>query len=75
MPPTDHEIDLLAEIADPSPEQDRIAAALADLDSLLLTRPAGTPSHRTHNDHCWRWHTGCLAARIRRTLTGDTDHG
>lgn len=42
----------------------RITAALADLDQVADVG--------THYDGCWRdpGHGGCLAARIRRTLTG-----
>lgn len=48
----------------------RVDRALADLDHVRANRAT------THHDACWDEHIGCLAARIRRTLTGeDADHG
>lgn len=54
---------------------ERIAAVLADLEHLG-TKPADDMTLREYlaGDHavdCWRWHAGCLAARIRATLTGE----
>lgn len=50
-----HHIDLAA----------RINAALADLEHVRAGRAT------THHDACWDEHVACLAARIRRTLTGE----
>lgn len=69
----DDDLDLLAELEDPTPEQERIAAVLADLEQVAH-RP-DVPQLRTHFPGCWtdRRHGDCLAARIRATLTGE-DH-
>lgn len=50
-------------IGGPTPDQQRIAVVLADLDHL---RPE---PDRSHFEDCWQDHAGCLAARIRYTLT------
>lgn len=43
----------------------RVTAVLADLEHVRAK--AGT----THHDACWDEHAGCLAVRIRTTLTGE----
>lgn len=57
----------------PDPELDELRqrhrAVLVDLDQVPAEGGYGC------NDTCWREHPDCLAARIRRTLTGqETDH-
>lgn len=49
--------------------RERIQAALADLDHVRAGRAT------THHDTCWDEHIGCLAARLRRTLTGEGTNG
>lgn len=65
--PTD-DPDLLAAIEEPTPEQERIAAALAELDQVPQVY-----GRRAHDADCWLIHAECLAARIRRTLTESED--
>lgn len=45
--------------------RERIDAALVDLEHVRAGRAT------THHDACWDEHVACLAARIRRTLTGE----
>lgn len=58
---------LLAEIVELERRRD---AALADLDLVQAYA-----FQRTHTPECWQWHAGCLAARVRRTLTGQEAPG
>lgn len=62
-------VDTTDTTAEPTPEQEAIAAVLRDLDQLVGV------DLREHPDGCWRdgTHGRCLAARIRRTLEGTTD--
>lgn len=50
--------------------RERIAVVLAELDGVM----PGFLAPETHAGECWRIHVGCLAARIRRTLTGEDHH-
>lgn len=58
----DDDLDLLAELEDPTPEQERIAAVLADLNEVIEARKSDT-----HYTDCHLDHAECLAARIRAT--------
>jgi hypothetical protein len=52
----------------------RVLAILRDLESVpgrQRCRCGG--GAYLHYADCWRNHAGCLAHRIRRTLTGETD--
>lgn len=49
---------------------ERIAAVLVDLEQVHPMYSVEMDS-RHHHANCWREHASCLAARIRRILTGE----
>lgn len=66
------DVDLLAELDEPTPEQEWIAAALATLARVARESAADEGSHDLE---CWLAHTGCLAARLGRQLRGEVVDG